>query len=220
VLIEVWDTGVGIECEDSEKVFTEFYQGNNPDHDRSQGLGLGLSICKRICKLLGHEFSYESRCGHGSVFRLKLPLSEMAIAPDNIREPKQIDHTGSFLNKSVLIIDDERIAREALCQVINAWGAKVILASGGKEALESLKDKVDLPDAIICDYRLNGGDNGLEVIRKVREFTGLKDIPALILTGDTAPEQVKAFKQSEFAVIHKPVHPDELFNYLNSLLAP
>lgn len=217
VLVEVWDTGVGIDDEDTELVFTEFYQGNNPDHDRTQGLGLGLSICKRISDLLGHEFTCHSVPKRGTVFRLRLPLSNQVMLPDRSLPDSVDTHKGSLRNKTVLVIDDERMVREALSEVLSDWGATVIIAAGGLEALGKM-GKDSIPDAIICDYRLGGDENGLGAIQMIREASGRLTMPALILTGDTAPELVKEFDKSEFAVLHKPVHPDELYGYLSEML--
>ena len=219
VLVEVWDTGVGIADEDTDLVFTEFYQGNNPDHDRTQGLGLGLSICKRISDLLGHEFTCRSVAGQGTVFRLRLPLSNQVILPDHGSSDSSDMHKDSFAGKSVLVIDDERMVREALSEVMHDWGAKAVIASGGLEALSKLgEDDNIIPDCIICDYRLGGDENGLSAIKMIRDATGIKEMPALILTGDTAPDLVKEFDKSEFAVLHKPVHPEELYSYLSEML--
>ncbi|MCB1755776.1 MAG: hybrid sensor histidine kinase/response regulator [Gammaproteobacteria bacterium] len=220
VVIEVWDTGIGIDGEDSEKVFTEFYQGNNPDHDRTQGLGLGLSICRRIAVLLGHDFQYKSRPGRGSVFRLTLPLSKQVILAQPRQASHYADHKNTLCEKTILVIDDERIVRDALKQVLCDWGARVLLAASGKEAIAIIRDKLDgkAPDAIICDYRLQGRETGLDAIDEIRRVLGDQAAATLILTGDTAPDQVKTFEKSAIDVIHKPVHPDELHGYLGRLL--
>ncbi len=215
VQIEVWDTGIGIDDKDSEQVFTEFFQGNNPDHDRSQGLGLGLSICKRISVLLSHDFSYQSEAGKGTVFRLRIPLSKKVILPDNRKVSRFKSDAGILKDATILVIDDERMVREALKPVITSWGANVVLAADAMEALDKIESEVDgVPDAIICDFRLSHDQNGLDAIRLIKEVAKSPDIPAMILTGDTAPELVKEFEQSEFPVIHKPVLPEELYNYL------
>jgi len=220
VLVEVWDTGVGISDDDTALVFTEFYQGNNPDHDRTQGLGLGLSICKRISELLGHEFTCRSVPGRGTVFRLRLPLSQQVILPDKGFGDNQEDHKGRLQGKVVLIVDDERMVREALSEVMADWGAKPLAAAGSLEALSALNNEAEdcAPDAIICDYRLGGDETGVEAIHLIRNALSRQDTPALILTGDTAPELVKEFDESEFPVLHKPVHPHALFVELSLLL--
>lgn len=74
VLLQVWDTGIGISAENRSHIFDELYQIANPQRNREGGLGLGLSICKRAAFLLGSEVSCRSRLGRGSVFALSLPL--------------------------------------------------------------------------------------------------------------------------------------------------
>ncbi len=219
VSIEVWDTGVGINDTDAERVFTEFYQGNNPDHDRSQGLGLGLSICNRISELLGYEFSYHSVPGKGTVFRLKVPLSVQGVIAQNEVSGKYVNHEDALLGIRVLVIDDELIVREAVAQVISSWGGEVLLAASGLDALGCIGElDGKLPDVIICDFRLSLEENGLDAIQLIHSATNNPDIPAMILTGDTAPKQVKEFKKYQFPVLHKPVHPEELFTRIKSVL--
>src|SRR5262249_31125002 len=73
IALEVWDTGLGIPADKLEMIFREFYQIENPERDRSRGLGMGLAIVQRICTLLGHPLEVRSRVGKGSVFRLVVP---------------------------------------------------------------------------------------------------------------------------------------------------
>ena len=71
LLLSVEDTGTGIASDQQESIFEEFIQLDNPERDRSKGLGLGLSIVRRIARLLGHPLTLQSRPGHGS----RLPCS-------------------------------------------------------------------------------------------------------------------------------------------------
>lgn len=72
VLIQVWDTGIGIAADKVEQIFEDFYQVDNPERDRSKGIGLGLSIVERMARLLGHDISVRSRPGRGTVFTVKV----------------------------------------------------------------------------------------------------------------------------------------------------
>lgn len=76
VLLQVWDTGVGIGEDDLRFIFEDFYQAGNPSRDRSRGLGLGLAIVQRTARLLGHEVAVASRPGRGSVFTIALPCAQ------------------------------------------------------------------------------------------------------------------------------------------------
>lgn len=75
-VIQVWDTGIGIARTDMEAIFDEYFQVANPERDNAKGLGLGLSIVKRLAKLMGTEVRCRSRLGRGSVFELVLPLAD------------------------------------------------------------------------------------------------------------------------------------------------
>jgi len=78
-LIQVWDTGIGIAPEHIEAIFDEYFQVGNPQRDRARGLGLGLSIVKRLAKTLGCEVGCRSRPGKGSVFEFQVPLLDESI---------------------------------------------------------------------------------------------------------------------------------------------
>ncbi|WP_252508672.1 ATP-binding protein [Magnetospira sp. QH-2] len=75
-LIQVWDTGPGIPDDSREKVFQEFSQLEDPDRDRSEGIGLGLAIVRRLANLLGHQLECQSWVGSGSVFSVSVPLAK------------------------------------------------------------------------------------------------------------------------------------------------
>ncbi len=75
VLIQVWDTGIGIEPQYGEQIFDEFFQIGNRMRDRAKGLGLGLAIARRMAQLFDGKLSYRSRFGQGSVFEISLPLA-------------------------------------------------------------------------------------------------------------------------------------------------
>jgi signal transduction histidine kinase len=79
LLIQVWDTGPGIPEHELERIFIEFQQLDNPERDRSKGLGLGLAICQRLAKLLGHHLTVHSRVGHGTVFLMCLSAAKLKI---------------------------------------------------------------------------------------------------------------------------------------------
>jgi CheY-like chemotaxis protein len=93
--------------------------------------------------------------------------------------------------------------------LLKQWGCVVVAAGTGDDAVEQLAAYPSLPDVIICDYRLRGTENGLDAIEKVRmEFCA--DVPALLVTGDTAPDRILEIREGGFPVLHKPLQPDEL----------
>jgi CheY-like chemotaxis protein/anti-sigma regulatory factor (Ser/Thr protein kinase) len=201
--IEVWDTGVGIAEEDRECVFQEFYQVANPGRDRGQGLGLGLAIVRRLTQLLDHPLTLASRAGRGSMFRIAVPLAGPAERAE--AGSAQEAQSGQGL---ILVVDDELAIQEAMRSLLESWGHSVIVAGSGREMLERIVDCPSRPALIICDYRLHGED-GISVIQRLQqEFND--EIPAMLVTGDTAPGRLQEARESGFTLLHKPMSAERL----------
>lgn len=215
VSIEVWDTGPGIPESEREKIFTEFYQLDNPERDRGKGLGLGLAICNRTCQLLHHRIELYSRQPRGSVFKILAPKSTLQQQHKQETPPAQ----QLELNKSlVLVVDDETNILNAMEAVLQNWDCQVLTASSGKEAVEVLANHPDrCPDLLICDFRLREGETGVEVITLLHQELNTL-VPAIIMTGDTAPESIRETQASGHALLHKPVKPADLRKTMHELL--
>lgn len=203
--LEVWDTGPGIPADQRDQVFQEFYQLGNPDRDRAKGLGLGLAIVRRLTELLGHRLTLTSASGKGSMFRVSLGL-----ASDDAPGPAVAGGPGRSLeNGLILVVDDEAAIREAMVSLLGGWGHEVIAAGSCAEMLEALADCPRRPDLIISDYRLRDGENGIAVIQRLQsEFN--EDIPAVLLTGDTAPDRIREARESGYPLLHKPLTNERL----------
>jgi CheY-like chemotaxis protein len=101
--------------------------------------------------------------------------------------------------------------------LLEQWECKVITAVSGAAAMQELSTSPRAPDAIVCDYRLRGEENGLAVIDSLRaEFN--EDIPALLITGDTGPAPLREIQASGVQVLHKPVQDEMLRDALGRLL--
>jgi two-component system, sensor histidine kinase len=203
--IEVWDTGQGIALADQERIFNEFYQVGNPERDRSKGLGLGLAIVDRLVKLLDLKLQLRSALGRGSMFRLIVPqaIAQEPAAP--LPVGKDLDLTGVF----VLVIDDEEAICVAMATLLKQWGCSTLLAGSGEQMKAQLANERRIPDLIICDYRLRGDENGIDVIENLRSEYN-QDIPGLLITGDTMPERLKQAAESGLVIAHKPLNPTRL----------
>jgi two-component system, sensor histidine kinase len=198
--IEIWDQGRGIPQNQQDRVFEEFYQLGNPERDRTKGLGLGLAIVKRLTVILDCPFELRSRLGKGTIFTLSVPITNAASLAE-----QPVDLSPGVLRRGlILVVDDEITIREAMNSLLSGWGHQVILAGSGPEMLEQLADCPKRPDLIICDYRLRGGENGIDVIRRLQSEYN-EDIPAVLITGDTAPDRLSEAKASGFLLLHKPV---------------
>ena len=210
IRIDIADTGVGIPSDQHQDIFREFYQLENPERDRSKGLGLGLAIVDRLASLLEHRVTLDSEPGKGSRFAVILPAGDLtAVIRPTVRDFGQDDVSGL----RIVVIDDEAAVREGMQAVLEGWGCETLLAGSEDEALEKIKAHGQAPQVIISDYRLRDGKTGEQAIERLRrEFGG--DIPALIITGDTAPDRLHEAQESGHTLMHKPVQPGKLRAYL------
>ncbi len=213
-VLEVWDTGIGIAPEQQREIFREFHQLGNPERDSRKGLGLGLAIADGLARALGHELSLVSAPELGSVFRLTLAQADGVILTD---EPELAQQRHGSLDVRVLVIDDDQAIRTGMDHLLRDWGCECQTAESMEEALES--GRLQLPEVIISDYRLRAEQTGTEVIRTLRRELG-SDIPALLITGDTAPERLREAELSGIPLLHKPVSPSQLYRRMQEVLNP
>ena len=222
LVIEVRDTGNGIPKEKQQDIFREFHQLENPERDRTKGLGLGLAIVDRLSQLLLHPVSVWSEPGRGSIFRIEVPrLPPREYVPTQEPAPSLNLLEGIH----VLVVDDEVAIREGMQTLLGSWGCQVTLAESSKDACKQLRRMNWSPDVIIADFRLREGETGLAAIEAVRGMydtidggVALEPIPAIVLTGETAAEQLKEVKASGFPLLHKPLRPARLRATLHRLV--
>ncbi len=215
VKIGVWDTGRGIEEADIGKIFEDFHQVGNRGRDRRKGLGLGLSIVRRMADLMGMEVSVRSVPGKGSAFILEAA----STAPPKPRDIPSEPAVKPMVRKNALIvlIEDEQDILEAMGDRLQNMGHRVEAFSDvpvlGQDG-ESLQNP---PDLIVADYRLSDGRTGITAIEVLRKHFS-SHIPAVLLTGDTSPEQLTEIRTSGFPFLHKPVGVPELKKMVDEML--
>ncbi len=217
IRIEVADSGKGIAREKQQQIFREFHQLENPERDRTKGLGLGLAIVERLAKLLGHPIGVDSTPAQGSVFHVTVPRGDPSavVPPQRLLAEVGTDLSGM----RVLVIDDEVDVREGMNTLLGQWGCELLLAGSEEEAVELLKQDSRAPDVVIADYRLREYKTGVQAIRRVQGECGIA-MPALIITGDTAPDRLREVAASGFPLFHKPVAPAQLRAFLHQSAIP
>jgi two-component system, sensor histidine kinase len=208
--LQVWDTGIGIPREELSKIYDPFYQVGNEARDRRKGLGVGLAIVRQLCEILGHGIRVRSVVGKGTVFVVRIPLSieslSEATAATRSEDTEQRDYVrGAF----VILIDDDKMSREASEHTLREFGCRVLCASSGIDAVAKLQNQEFAPNMIIADYRMEG-ESGLEAIKMVSDnlsalFGEEFSIPALVVSGDTSPEELRRVTESGYPMLHKPV---------------
>jgi signal transduction histidine kinase len=217
LLIEVFDTGIGIAPDHQREVFREFHQLGNPERDRHKGLGLGLAIADGLARSMELQLSVNSQPGRGSVFRIEVPLAQNVLATESQdRHAPHTVHSANLKNQRVLVIDDDESVRLGMRQLLSSWGCDCWTAESLKEAY-SLEWALP-PRAIICDYRLRERQTGAEVISLLRKHYE-SDIPALLVTGDTAPKRLREAAASGIPLLHKPLAAGQLHQALSVLLS-
>jgi signal transduction histidine kinase/DNA-binding NarL/FixJ family response regulator len=210
---EVWDSGIGIPQDQQRNVFGEFYQVPAVGRDSRGGLGLGLAIVERLCRLLDHPIVLASAPGRGSRFFISVPLTAPVTSSAHLPLPA-IDHARG---KSVVVIDDDALVLDGMRGVLKSWGCSVVTANSGDAAVAALSERDGRPDIIISDYHLRDGKTGFEVIESIRRAFGTS-IPAFLISGDTAPDRLREARASGYYLLHKPVLPMTLRSVVSQLL--
>ena len=215
VRVEVWDTGIGIAEDKGTRIFDEFYQAD--ERDRRKGLGLGLAIVRRVANLLSIRIELESTVGRGSVFRFRLPRCALPAVGKPLAVETPVAAVGPLREAIVLVIDDDAPVLEAMREALRSWGVTAVTARSLPCALARLPECGRYPDAIVSDFRLGQGASGIDAIKRIQHELGVA-IPAMIITGDTAPKSLRVIQASGYCFLPKPVTAERLRMQLTKLL--
>lgn len=215
IKLTVADTGCGIPEAQQRHVFEEFVQLGNSQRDSANGLGLGLSIVKRLCRLLDVALKLESAPGRGTSVHLSLLMADPGKQATRAAElDVPMPYTGRLQGKTVLVIDDDETVRLALVAILEAMGCQVQQAEGLEAAMTSHREsEIDL---IVADVRLKNNENGIVTARAVSQACG--GVPVLLVSGDTTADKLLAAEAAGFRLCHKPVRPERLVRELSELL--
>lgn len=220
IRIDVADTGCGIPEDQREAVFEEFHRGTSTlvDAGMAGGLGLGLAIVRRMAAALGHPVTFSSKVGRGTIFHIDVPVgmasAEPAAAVADLDRPRGY---GLFGTK-VLLVENDADVLSAMTSLLERWQCHVRAATSTDDALDLLGDTAWVPDIIIADQHLDGGDLGTATIAEVRDYLG-RPVPALIVTADGSEPVAKAARAAGIELMRKPLKPAQLRALLAHLLA-
>lgn len=224
VSIEVWDTGRGITLQELPRIFDEFYQIGNRERDRSLGLGMGLAIVKRLSSLMKIPVQVLSWPGKGTVFKLLVPLAQASQMPPPVAREHSSSAMRAMTGQRVLVVDDEENVRVSTAAALGLYGLKVYTADGVAQAceialrLETGQGGTEKLSAVVTDFRLRNDEDGIELASQVRTLLG-RELPVLLVTGDTARERVKRAQASGYNVLYKPVKAHDLAEALRRLIS-
>ena len=221
--LSVTDTGCGISPENIGKLMSPYVQLQ--EHDSTQGTGLGLAICKQLAIQMNGALELESTVGQGSTFTLSIPNvkaisekeSEAYFNKERARNPKkQLDE--SFMEKHILIVDDQKLNLRILQTMLNRIGIQnVLTAVNGKDALETLQQNPDNVDLVLTDMSMPVMD-GAELVREIRKMPHFADLPVYVITADV--EMQGEYREAGFDdMLIKPITMDKLKELLSKYSA-
>jgi len=208
------DSGIGITQEQLARLFQPFSQADASTTRKFGGSGLGLTISRRFCELMGGEVTVESELGRGTVFTVRLPASVQneTTATGTFRVFRQIPPTAASVSNvgTVLVIEDDAASREILQRTLEREGVRVLVAAGGAEGLATARS--EHPDLITLDVLMPETD-GWSVLASLKGDPGTARIPVAVLT--MVNERSLGFGLGADEYLLKPVDRDELLAILD-----
>ncbi|MDP9169732.1 MAG: PAS domain S-box protein, partial [Acidobacteriota bacterium] len=215
--LRVTDSGIGLTDDQLAAIFAPFQQADSSIKQRYGGTGLGLALTRRFCELMGGEVSAASEHGRGSQFTMRLPLSpprgEEQAAPD-AAESSPARRQGSGAG-SVLIIDDDPIARHLIEHVVRREGFGVLTASDGETGLRIAREMI--PSLITLDVMMPRMD-GWGVLAALKADPLLRDIPVIMLS--MIDDRNLGFTLGAADYLIKPVGREQLLGALRRYACP
>ncbi len=214
LLLQVWDTGMGIAAQEQQRIFEEFYQvepTRDSNTQQRKGLGLGLAIVKRLAELMKVPLFVRSEPGRGTVFTLELPVGQAARSTPAAVSGKAVTSL-TLADRLIVVVEDESAVRTGLEVLLKGWGASIV-SFDSVGAVRAWADKTDPAttrlDLLIVDYRLENGLNGVDAIKALRSRFG-RSVPAIVVTGSTMTGHEQEAQEVDFHLLIKPVVPNKL----------
>jgi CheY-like chemotaxis protein/anti-sigma regulatory factor (Ser/Thr protein kinase) len=219
--VSIKDSGFGIDSALLDKIFDEFFRVDST-RNMHDGLGLGLSIVKRLCKTSNTDLVVESELGTGTTFNLQTQYSTIDL-PDGVETLAQhsslqiSNPQDSFLEtKTIAVFEDDHTIFEAYKQALTQNGFHVLSLSENSQDLANQLANINHIDCILSDYRLKTTTGDL-IIQQLRDSFGV-DIPSIIITADTSPAHIQLFKGLNIEVLYKPIGYSDIVNAIKLLL--
>jgi CheY-like chemotaxis protein len=209
-VLTVSDQGVGMDAEDLAQACNAFYRGRSAAKAEAEGIGLGLAISRHMADLMQADLQIASRPGQGTRVTIRLP---MAVEPARSPAPPPAPQRGTPLEGLlVAVVENDRLARDALVAWLEEAGARVVTGATLEELQAVLHSAGEAPGFVLADYRLGEG-SGLEVVQALRGRFG--PVPALIVSGEADIRE----RGLPLPVLQKPVAPDLLLETMQATLA-
>ncbi len=216
VELQVWDTGPGIPEHHMRQIFEEFHRYQQPFDWGEQGLGLGLSICQRISRLLDHGLSARSQVGKGSMFSILLPRVAAVARAVPAAPSRALSSGDSLVGLRVLCVDNDQEILDGMRALLGRWQVEVISASTVDQALERMQAR---PDVLLVDYHLHDRLDGLDTLEALNA-RAQRQVPGALLTADGRDELKQLARERGYRLLTKPVKPASLRAFLSAFHDP
>jgi Na+/proline symporter/CheY-like chemotaxis protein len=217
VVLQVWDTGPGIPEQHQKSIFDEFRRLERPSPWDEKGIGLGLSICDRVARMLGHKLDLRSWPGRGTVFTLELPRAAGPVtASVPTPTPAPPPDPGSLEGLTVLCIDNEQSILDGMQLLLSRWGIKVLTAADPESAIRQFAQRPD--SVVLADYHLDNDVDGLELLKRLRDGRA-RPVAGALITADYSGNLAESARTEGYAVLRKPIKPAALRALLGSIAA-
>lgn len=215
IVLSVQDTGIGMSEEEQKHVFEEFFQIDNPERSRNKGIGLGLSIVKRLARSLSHEISIISEPDKGTCVSLRLKacsrLHMDKFKPSLVAvKEKEIANFDCWVH----IVDDEPSVRKSMGALLEEMGCVVTASASTTETVDFMESS--RPDLFMVDLRLQGNDSGIHTLNAIEQI--YPDVDRVMITGEKYLRFDENGLNGAVTVLHKPVSKEQIVELLKSLL--
>lgn len=214
LVIEIEDTGIGIETDRQSAIFEEFAQADDSITARFGGTGLGLTITTQLVKLMGGKLELDSCRGEGSTFRVVLPIEGAVAEAAESREPAAVPDENVSKARRILLAEDHDVNQELFMNMLAQLGWRAELAQNGAEAISMIEEANGQGDPyrlVLMDMQMPVLD-GIEATRRIRASgISAEQLPILALTANVYEEDVAAcFEAGSQAHLAKPIQMNEL----------
>ncbi len=219
LIIKVSDTGIGIPKEKQDQIWMAFRQVSEGLNRSFEGVGLGLTITRKYVELLGGTISLESELDRGSTFTVELPIERFSITPVKEVKPKQKQIEKNLkpkiISKKLLYVEDDVYSQMIVSKVLSKQ-YKVDVVQDAVLALEKII--VNRYDILLIDINLGHGMDGLQLMEKIRGYSGYQKIPIIAVTSYASENDRDEFLSKGFtSYISKPFMLKDLVNLVNEI---
>jgi len=205
--VAVYDSGPGIAEHQQQAMYAEFIRLQQDSPWGEKGLGLGLSICDRLARLMNHSLTFSSRAGRGSVFGVRVDRDAKARRMLRIEPQTPVAEPVGLHGLRVLCVDNDPSILDGMEALLGQWGVRVIKARDIAEATQAC-EHAEI-DTILADYHLSDGGDGIALLQRLAAGRRTP-FAAAVISADHGPVVALAARLAGYPLLHKPLRPAAL----------